>query len=101
MNAMVKQDVSARDALSDLLQQYSVEVTSRDAASVEAVAGSLRPGTEVFVANLPVRGNPQVRVIGDAETGYVVRINGGSSDFGLQTGGAGLGALAVDAAFAD
>lgn len=41
------------DAMSDLLETYSVEVTSRDTASLKAVISQLRPGTEVFVANLP------------------------------------------------
>jgi len=41
------------DALSHLLDTYSVEVTSRDTASLKAVVSQLRPGTEVFVANLP------------------------------------------------
>lgn len=45
-----------REALAGLLGEYSVEVTSRDTASVEAAAGLLRPDTEVFVANLPKEG---------------------------------------------
>ena len=40
-------------ALAGLLETYSVEVTSRDTASLKAVVSHLRPGTEVFVANLP------------------------------------------------
>lgn len=44
------------DNLAALLDDYSVEVTSRDAASVAAAATSMRPGTEVFVANLPREG---------------------------------------------
>lgn len=40
-------------ALSGLLETYSVEVTSRDTASLRTVVSHLRPGTEVFVANLP------------------------------------------------
>ncbi|OJU37493.1 MAG: methylenetetrahydrofolate reductase [Rhizobiales bacterium 68-8] len=44
------------DNLAALLDDYSVEVTSRDAASVAAAAATMRPGTEVFVANLPREG---------------------------------------------
>ncbi len=40
-------------ALSSLLSDYSVEVTSRDTASLGEVKAILRPGSEVFVANLP------------------------------------------------
>ncbi|WP_159585440.1 methylenetetrahydrofolate reductase [Chelativorans xinjiangense] len=43
-------------ALATLLQTYSVEVTARDERSLGAVAEILRPGTEVFVANLPNEG---------------------------------------------
>jgi methylenetetrahydrofolate reductase (NADPH) len=39
-----------REALAQLLRSYSVEVTARDA---DAVAHSLPPGAEVFIANLP------------------------------------------------
>lgn len=53
MNAFDKQRDGTHAALAHLLGEYSVEVTSRDTASVEAAAGLLRPGTEVFVANLP------------------------------------------------
>lgn len=42
--------------LAALLEDYSVEVTSRDAATVAASAARMRPGTEVFVANLPKEG---------------------------------------------
>lgn len=44
------------DNLAALLDDYSVEVTSRDAASVAAAAATMRLGTEVFVANLPKEG---------------------------------------------
>lgn len=44
------------DNLAALLDDYSVEVTSRDAASVAAAAATMRSGTEVFVANLPREG---------------------------------------------
>lgn len=44
------------DNLAALLDDYSVEVTSRDAASVAAAAATMRPGAEVFVANLPREG---------------------------------------------
>lgn len=44
------------DNLAALLDDYSVEVTSRDAASVADAATSMRSGTEVFVANLPREG---------------------------------------------
>lgn len=40
-------------SLADLLQDYSVEVTSRDKKSLEAAPQVLRPGTEVFIASLP------------------------------------------------
>ncbi len=46
-----RQDAPA--PLADLLATYSVEVTSRDGASLKAVRGLLATGTEVFVANLP------------------------------------------------
>jgi len=53
MNALEKQSTGTQEALARLLRVYSVEVTSRDTASLESVVGLLRPGTEVFVANLP------------------------------------------------
>lgn len=40
-------------ALAGLLETCSVEVTSRDTASLGAVMEHMRPGSEVFVANLP------------------------------------------------
>jgi methylenetetrahydrofolate reductase (NADPH) len=40
-------------ALAGLLKGYSAEVTTRDAASIEAAAQVMAPGAEVFVASLP------------------------------------------------
>jgi methylenetetrahydrofolate reductase (NADPH) len=53
MTAIEKDQLGTRDALAGLLREYSVEVTSRDTASLESVVNLLRPQTEVFVANLP------------------------------------------------
>ncbi len=44
---------AAPATLADILQTYSVEVTSRDRKSLEAAPQVLRPGTEVFIAALP------------------------------------------------
>lgn len=49
----VENRFGTKGALGALLRDYSVEVTSRDTVAVEAVAASLPPKTEVFVANLP------------------------------------------------
>ena len=40
-------------ALRDLLQTYSTEVVARDQKGIAAAGALLRPGSEVFVANLP------------------------------------------------
>lgn len=45
--------VAQSDAVAGLLEEYSVEITSRDIDSIDAAADLLAPGTEVFVANLP------------------------------------------------
>jgi methylenetetrahydrofolate reductase (NADPH) len=39
-----------------LLQRYSVEVTSHDAAALDFIAGNLPAGAEAFIANLPAEG---------------------------------------------
>lgn len=49
----IRDIVAQADAVAGLLDNYSVEITSRDIASIDAAADLLRPGTEVFVANLP------------------------------------------------
>jgi methylenetetrahydrofolate reductase (NADPH) len=41
------------DALSRFLESASVEVVSTDKASIDAAASLFKPGTEVFIANLP------------------------------------------------
>lgn len=50
-------------ALSLLLRVYSVEVTAHDDRSIDAVIKHARPGTEVFIANLP---NEKPRVVIEA-----------------------------------
>lgn len=52
----MNQHFKGGNALAALLDDYSVEVTSRDAAAVASAAAQMRPGTEVFVANLPKEG---------------------------------------------
>jgi methylenetetrahydrofolate reductase (NADPH) len=50
-------------ALGSLLRVYSVEVTAHDDRSIDAVIKHARPGTEVFIANLP---NEKPRVVIEA-----------------------------------
>ena len=52
MAAIIEQ-LGASAALAGILQNYSVEVTSRDRKSVEAAPDLLPKGTEVFIAALP------------------------------------------------
>ena len=47
------QQLGAPTALADILQNYSVEVTSRDRKSIDAAPELLAPGSEVFIAALP------------------------------------------------
>ncbi|MBO6717704.1 MAG: methylenetetrahydrofolate reductase [Rhizobiaceae bacterium] len=60
MNQLQRMSVPA-DPLAALLDDYSIEITARDTDAVRSLAGTLPPGAEVFIANLPKDG-PEVLV---------------------------------------
>lgn len=51
--ATITSPVDTDTALDRLTRRYSVEVTAKDKKGIEAARTMLKPGTEVFVANLP------------------------------------------------
>jgi len=65
-----------------LLESYSVEVTARDVRSADRLAGRLRPGSEVFVANIPhdaldmlVEASKRLRSVGLIPVPHIVARN--------------------------
>lgn len=53
MNFAPGKTVAAADPLSSLLDEYSVEITSRDVASLGVATAMMPQGAEIFIANLP------------------------------------------------
>lgn len=51
--ATISQDSDSRPALARLLDNYSIEITTRDETALDGAADLLRPETRVFIASFP------------------------------------------------